>query len=157
MAEDPELAKLMADAQWDTPVRRIAGYAANVKALWGKGYALLGNAGEFLDPVFSSGVTIAMKSASLAAEMIRREWAGETVDWEKDYAQPLKEGVNTFRVFVESWYAGGFQKILFYKRKSDEVRQMIASILAGYAWDQKNPYVAEPRRRLAALERLCGD
>jgi len=156
VAEDPALAKLLAAASWDTPARRIAGYAANVKSLWGKGFALLGNAGEFLDPVFSSGVTIAVKSASLANEMIRREWAGESVDWEKDYAQPLKRGVDTFRVFVESWYSGGFQKILFHPNKSVEVRRMIASILAGYAWDLKNPYVAEASRHVSALERVCG-
>jgi flavin-dependent dehydrogenase len=155
VAEDPPLAKLLESAIWDTPARRIAGYAANVKSLWGKGYALLGNAGEFLDPVFSSGVTIAVKSASLAAGLIGREWAGETVDWEREYARPLKRGVDTFRVFVESWYAGGFQKILFHPQKSEEVGRKIASILAGYAWDEKNPYVADARRRLAALEQLC--
>ena len=31
---------------------------------------------------------------------------------------------------------------------------MICAILAGYAWDTKNPYVAEPRR-LKVLEELC--
>jgi len=32
---------------------------------------------------------------------------------------------------------------------------MISSILAGYAWDTKNPFVAEPKRRLAVLAELC--
>jgi hypothetical protein len=32
---------------------------------------------------------------------------------------------------------------------------MIASILAGYAWDTDNPYVAQPKRRLDVLEALC--
>jgi flavin-dependent dehydrogenase len=155
VAEDPPQAALLKNAVWDTPARRIAGYAANVKSLWGKGYALLGNAGEFLDPVFSSGVTIAVKSASLASDLIRREWAGETVDWEQDYAVPLKKGVDTFRVFVETWYTGGFQKVLFYPKKSAEVRRMIASVLAGYAWDAKNPFVSDPRRRMNTLEELC--
>jgi flavin-dependent dehydrogenase len=155
VGEDTPQAALLKNAVWDTPARRIVGYAANVKSLWGKGYALLGNAGEFLDPVFSSGVTIAVKSASLAADLIRREWAGETVDWEKDYATPLKKGVDTFRVFVETWYTGGFQKVLFYPKKSAEVRRMIASVLAGYAWDAKNPFVSDPRRRMNTLEELC--
>jgi flavin-dependent dehydrogenase len=155
VGEDPPQAALLKNAVWDTPARRIAGYAANVKSLWGKGYALLGNAGEFLDPVFSSGVTIAVKSASLASDLIRREWAGEAVDWDKDYAVPLKKGVDTFRVFVETWYTGGFQKVLFYPKKSAEVRRMIASVLAGYAWDAKNPFVSDPRRRMNTLEELC--
>ncbi len=32
---------------------------------------------------------------------------------------------------------------------------MITAILAGYAWDETNPYVREPKRRLAALEEFC--
>ncbi len=110
--------------------------------MWGPGFALLGNAGEFLDPVFSSGVTIAVKSASLAVAALDRRAAGEAVDWEADYAQPLRAGVDCFRAFVESWYAGSFQKIIFHERQTPAVRRMICAILAGYAWDTENPYVA---------------
>ena len=156
VAEDPGLSSLLGNAEWDTPARQIVGYSANVKSLWGKGFALLGNAGEFLDPVFSSGVTIAVKSASLATQCLAREFAGETVDWQADYAVPLKSGVDTFRAFVDAWYAGGFQKIIFHERHTPDIRRMISSILAGYAWDQKNPYVAQAKRRLGVLEELCG-
>jgi flavin-dependent dehydrogenase len=155
LAEDAGLSSLLKDAAWDTPARQITGYSANVRSLWGPGYALLGNAGEFLDPVFSSGVTIAFKSAALATQCIAREYAGEAVDWQADYAVPLKAGVDTFRAFVDAWYAGGFQKIIFHERHTPDIRRMIASILAGYAWDTDNPYVAQPKRRLAVLEALC--
>jgi len=155
VAEDPGLSTLLKDAEWDTPARQIVGYSANVKSLWGKGFALLGNAGEFLDPVFSSGVTIAFKSAALATQCLAREFAGEAVDWQADYAVPLKAGVDTFRSFVDAWYAGGFQKIIFHERHTPDIRRMISSILAGYAWDQANPYVAQARRRLGVLEELC--
>jgi flavin-dependent dehydrogenase len=155
VAEDPGLSALLKDAVWDTRVGQLGGYAANVRSLWGRGYALLGNAGEFLDPIFSSGITIAFKSAALAAACVGREFAGEAVDWEADYARPLKAGVETFRAFVESWYAGGFRKIVFQERQAPEIRRMLAAILAGYAWDADNPYVAQPRRRLAVLEGLC--
>jgi flavin-dependent dehydrogenase len=154
VAETPTLAAVLKDAVWDTPANELKGYAANVKSLWGPGYALLGNAGEFLDPVFSSGVTIAVKSADLAATAIQRERAGEAVDWEQDYAKPLRAGVDTFRAFVESWYRGGFQDVIFHQNQNLEVRRMISSILAGYAWDLTNPYVAKPER-MATLEALC--
>ena len=157
LAEEPGLSGLLKDAVWDTPARQIVGYSANVKSLWGKGFALLGNAGEFLDPVFSSGVTIAFKSASLATQCLAREFAGETVDWQADYAAPLKAGVDTFRTFVDAWYAGGFQKIIFHERHTPDIRRMISSILAGYAWDQANPYVAQAKRRLGVLEELCSE
>jgi len=83
VGETPSLASLLKNAEWDTPARQIIGYSANVDSLWGKNYALLGNAGEFLDPVFSSGVTIAFKSASLASACIRRQFDGEAVEWQK--------------------------------------------------------------------------
>lgn len=155
VAEDPSLQALLVNAKWDTPARKIVGYSANVAQLWGKGYALLGNAGEFLDPVFSSGVTIAFKSASMAAALLQRQFSGETIDWQNEYGVPLRKGVDTFRTFVDSWYAGGFQKVIFYKEQQPEIRRMISAILAGYAWDETNPYVKEPKRRLAALEAIC--
>ena len=155
VGEDPGLSSLLANARWEMPARQIVGYSANVDSLWGRNYALLGNAGEFLDPVFSSGVTIAFKSASLAAACLARRYAGEAVDWEADYGKPLRAGVDTFRAFVESWYAGGFQKIIFHPAPNPAIREMICSILAGYAWDTSNPFVAEHKRRLSVLEELC--
>lgn len=155
VGQEPGLKRLLANAVWDTPARSLIGYSANVKTLWGKGYALLGNAGEFLDPVFSSGVTIAFKSASLAADCLERQTRGEVVDWENEYARPLKCGVDTFRAFVSGWYEGGFQDVIFHEQPSPEIKRMVSAILAGYAWDTDNPYVAEPARRLATLAELC--
>jgi flavin-dependent dehydrogenase len=155
IAEEPSLRRLLAKARWDSPARQIVGYAVNVKSLWGRGYALLGNAAEFLDPIFSSGVTIAFKSASLAAALLQRQFAGLTVDWHDEFEAPFKIGVETFRAFVESWYEGSLQRIFFYRKPSPQILRMISGILAGYAWDKSNPYVKETRRRLAALEKLC--
>jgi flavin-dependent dehydrogenase len=151
----PSLHRLLARARWDTPARKLIGYSANVKSLCGPGYALLGNAGEFLDPIFSSGVTIAFKSSSLAATALERQFRGEKVDWQAEFAAPLKRGIDTFRAFVESWYRGGFQRIIFFAKPPADIRRMISAILAGYAWDETNPYVRDTQRRLAALEELC--
>lgn len=155
--ETSDLSVLLRNAVFDTPVRSLGGYACNVKSLWGPHFALLGNAGEFLDPVFSSGITIAMKSASLAAPLVSRQLQGETVDWERDYAVPLKRGVDTFREYVTAWYDGRFQDVIFYDNIQDHpgIRGMISSILAGYAWDTSNPFVADPARRLGTLVELC--
>lgn len=155
--ETSDLSQLLRNAVFDTPVQKLSGYACNVKSLWGTNFALLGNAGEFLDPVFSSGVTIAMKSASLAAPLIDRQLSGETVDWENEYAIPLKRGVDTFRSYVTAWYDGRFQDVIFFQqdKASPKVSGMISSILAGYAWDLDNPFVAEPSRRLDALVEIC--
>lgn len=155
VGEDPGLSALLANAIWDTPARELGGYAANVRTMHGPGFALLGNAAEFLDPVFSSGVTIAMRSASTAVATLDRQLAGEQVDWEEEFARPLKRGVDTFRAYVTAWYDGRFQDIVFSRNQSPQVRRMVCSILAGYAWDESNPLVAEPERRLDALAQLC--
>jgi flavin-dependent dehydrogenase len=153
--QDNNLRKLLKNAVFDDKINTIIGYSANVKSLYGKGYALLGNAGEFLDPVFSSGVTIAMKSASLAASVLDRQFKNETVDWNAEYAVPLQRGVDTFRVFVDAWYDGRFQDVIFHQKQLPEVKAMICSILAGYAWDEANPYVSNARSRLGTLVNLC--
>ena len=112
------LAAVLSDAEFDTRVGMIDGYSCDVKQLYGDGFALLGNAGEFLDPVFSSGVTIALKSASLAADVVDRQLSGLQPVWESEFSIPLKLGVNTFREFVEGWYDGRLQSVIFSEDKA---------------------------------------
>ncbi|MFS1862092.1 MULTISPECIES: NAD(P)/FAD-dependent oxidoreductase [Vibrio] len=153
--EEPGLAEILANAEYPNPAGEIGGYSANVKHLATDKYALLGNAGEFLDPVFSSGVTIAMKSAQFAVECVEKQLNGEKVDWDRDYADPLMVGVNTFRTYVEGWYSGTLQDVIVYQDPNPKIKQMVCSILAGYAWDQTNPYVKESKRRLTTLAEIC--
>lgn len=152
IGEEPLLRTLLANAHTVRPVGEIVGYAAKVSRLHGPGFALLGNAAEFLDPVFSSGVTIAMKSARLAADTLHRQFSGETVDWQAEFTEPLMYGVETFRSFVNGWYDGSLQDVIFFEHKDPVIRRMICSVLAGYAWDTKNPYTGpQSARRLRAL------
>ncbi len=155
IAESHRFKQLLGNARFDTPIRKIGGYSAKVSSLVGPGWALLGNAGEFLDPVFSSGVTIALKSATLAADVLDRQLSGQSVDWKSDYADVLQQGIDTFRVYVDAWYDGRFQDIIFHKKQNPDVKAMVCSILAGYVWDQKNPFVKNPQRKLNTLAQLC--
>ncbi len=157
MRAEPTISRLLGNAPFLMPVNRIGGYSANVERLHGPGFALLGNAGEFLDPVFSSGVTIALRSAHLAAQTLLRQLGGERVDWATDYDAPLRKGIDTFRAFVERWYTGELQDIIFYANQTPKIRRMISAILAGYAWDETNPYAADPVRRLTALHQACSE
>ncbi|MBN3766759.1 NAD(P)/FAD-dependent oxidoreductase [Burkholderia sp. Ac-20365] len=153
---EPTLNRLIGNAPFLMPVRHIGGYSANVERLHGAGFALLGNAGEFLDPVFSSGVTIALRSAHLAVQTLERQLNGEVIDWQTAYDIPLRKGIDTFRAFVERWYTGELQDIIFYPEQTPMIRRMISAVLAGYAWDETNPYVADPVRRLNALHEVIG-
>jgi flavin-dependent dehydrogenase len=156
VSDEPKLRTLLANARLVRPVGEITGYAAAVTALHGPGFALLGNAAEFLDPVFSSGVTIALHSAKLAAHALDRQLRGEAVDWQRAFAEPLMYGVETFRTFVDGWYDGSLQDVIYYPSKEPAIHRMICSILAGYAWDPANPYTGPvSQRRLRALAALC--
>ena len=158
ISDEPSLRGLLKDAHTVRPVGEIVGFAANVKTLHGPGFALLGNAAEFLDPVFSSGVTIALHSAKLAADLLDRTFKGETPNWQTEFQEPLMFGVETFRTFVSGWYDLSLQDVIFYPEKSWQIHRMICSVLAGYAWDPKNPYNGpQSGRRLRALATMCKD
>lgn len=138
--------------KWEnTGFKKILGYSSNVKRLYGDSFVLLGNAGEFIDPVFSSGVTIACRSASLAAPLILRELSGDSVDWQKEFSQELRRGVDVFKNFVEHWYTGVLADIFYANSSNYEIKKMICGILAGYAWDKNNPLTKNTPRRLKAL------
>ncbi|WP_084419726.1 NAD(P)/FAD-dependent oxidoreductase [Henriciella litoralis] len=136
---------------------QIIGFSRNVKNLYGDNYALLGNAAEFLDPVFSSGVTIAMKSAMLATDLVDRQLKGLPADWEKDFSAELKVGVNAFRACVNAWYTGLLQRLIFMDSRNEDISRHFTSILAGYAWDRKNPIVQDPKRFFSLMDRMTSD
>lgn len=156
VGDEPRLRILLEHAHAVRPIGEIVGYAANIKTLHGPGFALLGNAAEFLDPVFSSGVTIAFHSARLAAAALDRQLRGETVSWQGEFAEPLTYGIETFRTFVNGWYDGSLQDVIFYPDKTPSIHRMICSVLAGYAWDPANPFNGpHSARRLRALAAAC--
>ncbi|NNG77246.1 NAD(P)/FAD-dependent oxidoreductase [Acinetobacter sp. ANC 4277] len=157
LADDESLSQVLRNATFDTPVRTLVGYSANVKHLADRNYALLGNAGEFLDPVFSSGVTIALKSSSLAIPLVDQVLQGQQVNWMEQYEKPLREGIQVFRAYVESWYSGEFQDVVFSTQQDEKIRRMVSSLLAGYAWDSSNPIHKNAKKRLSTLAEYCRD
>ncbi|GHB16140.1 NAD(P)/FAD-dependent oxidoreductase [Salinicola rhizosphaerae] len=155
IATEPRFRELLQGADLLRPVAELRGYSADVTRLTGPGYALLGNAGEFLDPVFSSGVTIALRSASLAVPLVERTLDGTEVDWANEFETPLREGIDTFRAFVDAWYDASLQTIIFHEDAPAELKARISAVLAGYAWDRSNPFVKAPRKHLDTLAALC--
>lgn len=121
--------------------RKLENYSRSVKKMYGDGFALTGNSTEFLDPVFSSGVAFATESGMLAAKLALREINGEKVDWETQFSDYMKQGIDTFRTYVEEWYTGNLQTLFFHQPENPDVKRKICSVLAGYVWDQSNPFV----------------
>lgn len=120
--------------------------AKSVTQLHGKGFALTGNSAEFLDPVFSSGVTFATESGLLAAKLAHNQLQGLPVDWDLDYRDYILAGVNVFSTYVKEWYSGNLQKIFFHSPVNPKVKSQICAVLAGYVWDKDNPFVKNHQR-----------
>ena len=151
LMSEPNAAARLGDMKIVFPPQRIKGFACSVKQLFGPRYALAGNATEFLDPIFSSGVTLAMESGLCAAQVTARQLRGESVDWQSEYADHVMQGVNTFRAYVNAWYDDKFPTILFAAQRNPGVMSQSCSVLAGYVWNKSNPYVAQADRALKAL------
>jgi flavin-dependent dehydrogenase len=132
--------------------RILESWSATTDKFYGDGFVLTGNVTEFLDPIFSSGVTLACVSAQTAAKLVIRKLKGEAVDWEKEYMEPTMQGVNTFRSYVMAWYEGTLDTIFFSADQDPKIKNQICSVLAGYVWDESNVYV---KNHDTALKRLA--
>ena len=121
--------------------RHLKDYSCSVKKLFGDGFALTGNASEFLDHVFSSGMAFATESGMLSAKLALRQLNGETIDWQKEYSDYILYGVNVFTTYVKEWYTGNLQELFFHQPENPDVKRKICAVLAGYVWDKKNTFV----------------
>ncbi len=112
--------------------RRIAGatrcdgfhvqreYSYSSKQPAGDGWVLVGDAFGFLDPLYSSGVLLALKSGQLAADAIAEGLAKSdtTADQLGKWGPEFKEGMDRMRRLVVEYYEG-FSFGRFVKRNPD--------------------------------------
>jgi flavin-dependent dehydrogenase len=152
IATQPHLADRLKDVDFVFDPKILESWSTTTDQFYGDGFVLTGNVTEFLDPIFSSGVTLATVSSQKAANLVIRKLKGEEVDWEQEYTKYLLQGVNTFRSYVMAWYEGTLDTIFFAEKQNHEVKKMICSVLAGYVWDMKNPFV---KNHNVALQKLA--
>lgn len=141
IASQPYIAERMKDAEYVFEPRVLQSWSSTTDKFYGDGFVLTGNVTEFLDPVFSSGVTLATVSSQMAGKLVVKKLKGEPVDWDKDYMDIMMQGVNTFRSYVMAWYEGTLDTIFFADDQDPEIKRKICSVLAGYVWDLENDYV----------------
>ncbi len=155
---DPHASKRYENATRVNEVGFIGGYSSNVTKMFGDNFVMVGNATEFLDPVFSSGVTLALESGAKAADLTIKELKGESVDWQVDYQDYMMIGVDVFREYVEAWYDGRLQSILFSKAPgSAKIESKVVSVLSGYVWDTKNMFVKTPTEAVNATYKALAE
>ena len=70
IAAAPHTAAMLADARMTSAPQVVRDWSYRCRSLYGPGYMLVGDAGCFIDPLFSSGVHLALTSASLAAAAV---------------------------------------------------------------------------------------
>jgi flavin-dependent dehydrogenase len=151
ITSQPYLSERFKDAQLIFEPKVLESWSTTTEKFYGDGFVLTGNVTEFLDPVFSSGVTLATVSSQKAAALVIKKLKGEEVDWEEDYTKPMMQGVNTFRSYVMRWYDGTLDTIFFANNQDPLIKSMICSVLAGYVWDLNNPYVKNHTKALTKL------
>ena len=152
IADEPAHAARFEGVQlmWDEP-RTLQSWSVTTDTFYGNGFVLTGNVTEFLDPVFSSGVTLASVSAQTAAKLVIRQLRGEEVDWQQEYMAFMRRGIDVFRTYVNRWYDGTLFKIFFAPRPDELMRSQICSVLAGYVWDESNPFVLHHDKNVRSL------
>jgi flavin-dependent dehydrogenase len=151
LADEPALKRRFENVEFIFEPRTLQGWSATTDTFWGNGFVLTGNVTEFLDPIFSSGVTLATVSAQTAAKLVIRQLNGEEVDWQKEYTEPTNHGVAVFRTYVNGWYDGTLFKIFFADNKNEQFKEQICSVLAGYVWDKSNPFVKSHEKAVRTL------
>ncbi|SKB86366.1 Dehydrogenase (flavoprotein) [Sphingobacterium nematocida] len=129
----------------------LKNYSAAVTKMYGDGFALTGNSSEFLDPVFSSGVCFATESGILAAKLAWRQINGEKVDWERDFTQYMQRGIDVFTTYVKEWYTGNLQTLFFHRPENLDVKEKVCAVLAGYVWNEENPFVKKHSRVIKSI------
>ena len=88
------------------PVRVTGEFSYRAEAIGGDGFCLAGDAFSFLDPVFSTGVFMALKSGELAADAVHRglDTGGVMAETFVEYERDMRWALDQFRQLVLSFY-----------------------------------------------------
>lgn len=141
----PQVAERMAGATRVAPVHVTGNYSYACTRLAGPGWVMAGDAHAFVDPIFSSGVYLAMDGAEQAARVVDgalREPSREA-GLQRAMARRHTRGLRHFTWFIHRFNTPGMQWLFAHPRNVMQVEQAVISMLAGDVFD--NPRV---RRRL---------
>lgn len=146
----PELAQRMRGAERIAPVHVTGNYAYECRKMHGRHWTLIGDAYAFVDPMFSSGVFLAMHSAEQAALMvdaILREPAREAT-LQKRFQREFDAGLDEFKWFIYRFTSPTMKAMFGAPRDMLGVERAVVSLLVGDVFD------AAPVRRRLRLFRL---
>ncbi len=152
----PVVRERMAEAVGPETNRTLADFSYSCAPFAGPGYFLVGDAACFLDPIFSTGVTLAMMSgneaAGHAAELLAGRGRGKRAI--RQYEAFVKDSTAIFFKLIRRYYAHSFRELLLCPGSPWRVRNAMISVMAGQVFP-KPPWAL--RWRLAmfyGFERL---
>jgi flavin-dependent dehydrogenase len=134
IASSARMGRLLEDGRRISKVYGISDYSAASAKLAGDGYVLVGDAATFLDPVFSTGVFLAMATGVEAAEAIdtalARHGRVEARDF-RAYEKKANRLFSRFRRFVYAFYDPVFFEAFCTKEPFEKMRAAVTNTLAG--------------------------
>lgn len=133
ISDTPLVAELMREARREWPVRVEKDFSYSASTYAGDRWILAGDAGSFLDPVFSTGVSIAMESGIEAAAELHRALARNDFSASSfaAFSRRQRKRFETFRRFVVGFYTPQFRDIFFSPEPPKLIFRSVATILAG--------------------------
>ena len=117
-----------------TPVRATGNYSYRSSQLLGKGYLLVGDSYAFIDPVFSSGVYLAMNSAEQCVPVVEAWLKGDAREYEqlsKRYQRTINKKIASFSWFIYKFTTPTMRDMFKNPRNDWQVEQAVISMLAG--------------------------
>ncbi len=139
LAASPEVASRVAGAERIEEVHPLADFSYRLRRFYGPGWVTVGDAACFLDPVFSSGVHVALTTATRAADDVAALLAKKGRLDEGDlagYERFARRGLDRFRRYILGYYDPAFVGIFATEPPFEAVRAAVVSALAGGVFRQ---------------------
>ncbi len=127
------MAERIGSAKMEMPAVATGNYSYTSTQMAGERFILLGDAFAFVDPVFSSGVHLALNSAILGVDVVdsvlRNNPQGLKI--RKKFEQSVHHGISTYSWFIYRFTKPAFRNLFMAPRGIFRVKQAILSVLAG--------------------------
>ncbi len=138
IAGAPYLAERMKDAERLTPVYVRRDFSFMMSRRAGKNFAMVGDAAGFLDPIFSTGVFMAMKSADMAADAIEQRLRSGSMRLLRRYERAFQGALDKYFRFIGNFYRREFLEVFLQPKTDFGLIPVITGILAGNIFSTDN-------------------
>ncbi len=130
------VAEGLREARRVTPVRSAANFSYRTHPVAGDRFLCVGDTLAFVDPIFSSGVYIAMQTGEMAAAEILAAFAEDRFETRRFnvYARRVRRGVGPFIRFIRRYYEPAFLEVFLQPRNRLGILDSVLGVLAGGAF-----------------------